>query len=487
MLRAGQIRPSTSPFSSPVLLVRKKDGTWRFCVDYRALNVIIVRDKFPIPTADELFDELGKSRFFSKLDLLAGYHQIRVRAEDVHKTAFRTHDGHFEFLVMPLGLTNAPSTFQATMNAIFRPFLRKFVLVFLDDILVYNGNWQDHLHHLRSVLQMLKTHGLVAKPSKCSFGQDRVEYLGHVVFHEGLVMDDSKVEAIRKWHVPTTVRDVRTFLGISGYYRRFIRGYATIVAPISDLLKQSDTFSWSPVAQAAFELLKSSLASAPVLGLPDFDKEFVVETDASGVGIGAVLTQANRPLAFFSQKLSPKMQAALTYHREMYAITQVVGKWRQYLLGRHFVIITDQKALRELTQQTIQTPKQQQWLAKLIGFDFEIKYRLGKLNTVADALSREVSSQLLAFSRPTFGILEDLRIALQHDPNLLQLLTDIAEGRNSPPGYTANHGLLLFNNRIVVPSESSFRARLLREFHSSTVGGQAGISRTFRRLSAHFF
>ncbi|KAL4378379.1 hypothetical protein GQ457_02G014110 [Hibiscus cannabinus] len=487
MLAAEQIRPSTSPFSSPVLLVRKKDGTWRFCVDYRALNAITIRDKFPIPTADELFDELGKSQFFSKLDLLSGYHQIRVRKEDVHKTAFRTHDGHYEFLVMPFGLTNAPSTFQATMNDIFRPHLRQFVLIFLDDILVFSSTWQDHLLHLRTVLQLLKQHGLVAKLSKCSFGHDTVEYLGHVVSRNGLAVDSTKVSAIQNWPVPSTIRDVRAFLGITGYYRRFIKGYATIAAPITDLLKRDDPFQWNVNAHEAFERLKACLCSAPILALPDFDREFVVETDASGVGIGAVLTQNNRPLAFYSKKLSPKMQAASTYHREMYAITQAVAKWRQYLLGRRFVILTDHKSLCELTQQTIQTPEQQHWLTKLIGYEFEIKYRPGKLNTIADTLSREIGAQLMAFTRPTFGVFDDIRIATQLDDELSRILAQIQSGELATQGYNIVNGLLLFQNRVMVPQESALRSRILREFHCSTLGGHAGISRTFRRLSSNFY
>ncbi|GMI86385.1 hypothetical protein HRI_002307800 [Hibiscus trionum] len=486
MLEKGHIQQSTSSFSSPVLLVRKKDGTWRFCVDYRALNVITIRDKFPIPTADELFDELGSSKKNSKLDLLAGYHQIQVRKEDVPKTAFCTHDGHYEFLVMSFGLTNSPSTFQATMNDIFRPHLRRFVLIFLDDILVFSRTWKDHIFHLRTVLQLLKQHGLVAKLSKCSFGQDTVEYLGHVVSCKGLEVDSAKVAAIRAWPVPSTLRDVRAFLGITGYYRHFIKGYAKIAAPLTDLLKKAEEFQWNGVALQAFESLKLCLCSAPVLSLPNFDKEFMVETDASGVGIGAVLTQDNRPLAFYSQKLSSKMQAASTYQREMYAITQAVAKWRQYLIGRHFVIITDQRSIRELTQQTIQTSDQQQWLAKLIGYDFEIKYLPGKLNTVADALSREVGAQLLAFTRPTFGIFEDIQTATQLDEYFSQLLTNIRSGTLDAQGYSEVNGLILLHNRVVVPSESALRSHLFREFHCSTMGGHAGISRTFRRLSSNF-
>ncbi|KAL4377959.1 hypothetical protein GQ457_02G031060 [Hibiscus cannabinus] len=212
MLEVGHIRKRTSHFPLPVLLVRKKDGTWHFCVDYRALNAITIRDKFPIPIANELFDELGHSHYFSKLDLWAGYHQIRVRTEDVHKTAFRTHDGHYELLVMPFGLTNAPSTFQAIMNDIFRPYLRKFILIFLDDILVFSATWFDHLQHLRMVLKTLQLHGFVAKISKCSFGQQSVEYLGHVVSCEGLSMDSTKIEAKQRWSVPSTIRDICAFL-----------------------------------------------------------------------------------------------------------------------------------------------------------------------------------------------------------------------------------------------------------------------------------
>ncbi|GMJ07359.1 hypothetical protein HRI_004405100 [Hibiscus trionum] len=196
MLANDLIRRSNSPFSSPVLLVKKNDGSWRFCIDYQALNAITVKDTFPIPTVDKLFDELGGSQFFSKLDLLAGYHQIRVKPEDVHKTTFRTHEGHYQFRVMPFSLTNAPSTFQLTMNDIFHPYLRRFVLIFLDDILIYSRDWPTHLHHVRQVLETLKLHGFVAKLFKCVFGQTSIEYLGHVVPREGLAVDSSKMQAI---------------------------------------------------------------------------------------------------------------------------------------------------------------------------------------------------------------------------------------------------------------------------------------------------
>ncbi|XP_019255164.1 PREDICTED: uncharacterized protein LOC109233755 [Nicotiana attenuata] len=306
MLREGLIQPSTSPFSSPVLLVRKKDGTWRFCVDYRALNAITVRDRFPIPTIDELFNELHGAHYFSKLDLLSEYHQIRVRPEDVAKTAFRTHDGHYEFLVMPLGLTNAPSTFQATMNEVFRPHLHRFVLVFFDDILVYSPSWVAHLEHLAVVLNLLRQHHLVAKRSKCLFGQTSVDYLGHIISAQGLSVDPAKIHAIQQWPPPYSIKKIRSFLGLAGYYRRFIHHYAALARPLSDLLRK-DSFRCGEKEQQAFDTLKDKLGSTPVLTLPDFSQEFQVETDASGQGIGAILSQQGHPIAYFSQKLCPRM------------------------------------------------------------------------------------------------------------------------------------------------------------------------------------
>lgn len=482
MLQQGIIQPSSSPFSSPVLLVKKKDGSWRFCTDYRALNAITIKDSFPIPTVDELLDELFGANYFSKLDLLSGYHQILVKPEDCHKTAFRTHQGLYEWLVMPFGISNAPASFQSLMNDVFRKQLRRSVLVFFDDILVYSPSWQAHLSHLEEVLQLLQSHSLFAKLSKCCFGMKQIDYLGHTVSGQGVAMDCSKVQAVLAWPTPSNLKQLRGFLGLTGYYRRFIQGYASVASPLTDLLKK-DSFKWNEHTQLAFEELKQALTTAPVLRLPDFTKPFVLETDASGLGIGAVLSQAKHPIAFFSKKLSPRMQKQSAYVRELYAISEVISKFRHYLIGHQFIIRTDQKSLKALSDQAIQTPEQQTWLHKFRGYNFTIEYKPGKDNIAADALSR---SLLLSLSSPQPALIQQIQQAGNHDTKYTALVTQCLQNL-APENYAIRQGLLYWKDRLVIPDVPELITSILQEFHSSPLGGHSGITRTKARVSAQFF
>jgi predicted aspartyl protease len=332
MLDSRLIRPSTSPFSSPVLLVKKKDGSWRFCTDYRSLNVATVKDRFPIPTVDDMLEELYGATYFTKLELRVGYHQVRVNPSDVNKTAFRTHNGHYEYLVMPFGLSNAPSTFQAIINSIFRPYLRKFILVFFYDILVYSPTWNEHLLHVKQTLDTLRQHQFFAKDNKCVFGQQELEYLGHIVTHRGVKVDNSKIAAMVAWPPPTTISELRGFLGLTGYYRKFIQNYGIIARPLTNLLKKGK-FGWNEDADTAFLALKQAMTTTPILAMPNFDDSFTIETDASGDGIGAILSQQGRPIAFMSRGLGVTKQSWSTYAKEMLAIFLVTKQYWSYVFG----------------------------------------------------------------------------------------------------------------------------------------------------------
>ena len=301
LVTKGLVRESLSPCAVPALLVPKKDGSMRMCVDSRAINKFTIKYRYPIPRLEDMLDELHGSQVFSKIDLRSGYYQIRIREGDEWKTAFKTKGGLFEWLVMPFGLSNAPSTFMRLMNQVFRPYIGRFVVVYFDDILIYSQSEQDHYDHLREIMEVLEKENLYGNLKKCTFFVKEVIFLGYVVSRDGIKVDESKIEAIRSWPVPKSIHDVRSFYGLASFYRRFIRDFSTITAPMTEVIKGS-FFQWTSRAQEAFEAIKAKLTQAPVLALPCFDKVFEVECDASGIGIGGVLVQEGRPLAYFIEE-----------------------------------------------------------------------------------------------------------------------------------------------------------------------------------------
>jgi hypothetical protein len=355
MLAKGLIQPSVSAFSSPILLVRKKDGSWRFCVDYRYLNAPTLKSKFPIPVFDELMDEAA-AKWFTTFDLNVGYHQIRLKLGEEFKTAFQTHFGHFEFKVMAFGLCGALGTFQGAMNTTLAPLLRKCVVVFFDDILIYSSTFEEHLKHIKQVLQLLLKDQWQVKLSKCTFAQNQIHYLGHIISDKGIATDPVKVSTIFVWPQPTDVKQLRSFLGLAGYYRRFLKHFAIISKPLTALLKKHTLFVWTVDHDVAFNTLKLALTSAPVLAVPDFSKRFCIETDACKNGVGVVLMQDGHPLAFISKALGSKTQGLSTYEKEYLAILIAIDQWRSYLLHSEFDIYTDQKSPVHLNEQRLHTP-----------------------------------------------------------------------------------------------------------------------------------
>uniref|UniRef100_A0A3P9MEE5 Gypsy retrotransposon integrase-like protein 1 n=1 Tax=Oryzias latipes TaxID=8090 RepID=A0A3P9MEE5_ORYLA len=409
MLEKGVIRDSCSPWAAPIVLVRKKDGSLRFCVDYRKLNAVTHKDAFPLPRIEETLTNLTHAEWFSTLDLASGYWQVAMDAKDREKTAFTTPLGLFEFNRMPFGLCNAPATFQRLMQQCLSRQLSESLLVYLDDIIIYSPDFSSHLQDLEGVFERLRHHGLKLRLDKCKLLQQEVKFLGHIVDKQGVKPDPEKLSAVQDWPPPTTIKQVRSFLGLAGYYRRFVSNFARIARPLNQLLtgipanNKSGTgrVQWTTDCQKAFETLKTALTEAPVLAYADYSLPFLVYTDASYQGLGAVLAQVQdgreRVIAYASRSLHPSERNDANYSSfklELLALKwAVTEKFKDYLTGVKFTVFTDNNPVAHL-QTAHLGATEQRWVAQLASFDYDIKYRPGKSNANADALSRNPSSTL---------------------------------------------------------------------------------------------
>ncbi|KAL2243581.1 UNVERIFIED_CONTAM: Transposon Tf2-12 polyprotein [Sesamum indicum] len=511
----GFIRPSTSPWGAPVLFVKKKDGSMRLCIDYRQLNRVTVKNKYPLPRLDDLLDQLKGATIFSKIDLRSGYWQLRIAENDIPKTAFRTRYGHYEFLVMPFGLTNAPAAFMALMNRTFQEYLDHFVIVFIDDILVYSKDRDEHEQHLRIVLQILKEKELYAKLSKCEFWVNQVVFLGHVVSGDGVMPDPSKVKAITEWRVPKNATEVRSFLGLAGYYRRFVEGFSIIAGPLTKLLRKGVEFQWTEQCQQSFDELKKRLTSNPILVLPSGSGGYIVYTDASKQGLGCVLMQNGKVIAYASRQLKNHELNYPTYDLELAAIVHALKIWRHYLYGEKFQILTDHKSLKYILTQKELNLRQRRWIELLKDYDCTIDFHPGKANVVADALSRKSSSTLANLGSHNQTLLLEMRsmntklevdqvagllAALQIKPDfvdqikeaqtreafLLRMLERIRLGKKTNFSIRGD-GVLVNGGRVCVPDTDGLREAILQEAHNSPYAMHPGTTKMYRNLRPYYW
>ncbi|XP_071727227.1 uncharacterized protein [Rutidosis leptorrhynchoides] len=416
LLDHGFIRPSTSPWGAPILFVKKKDGSFRMCIDYRELNKLTIKNRYPLPRIDDLFDQLQGSCVYSKIDLRSGYHQLRVKEEDIPKTAFRTRYGHYEFLVMPFGLTNAPAVFMDLMNRVCSPYLDKFVIVFIDDILIYSKKQ------------------LYAKFSKCAFWLKEVQFLGHVVSSKGIQVDPAKIEAIKKWETPKTPMQIRQFLGLAGYYRRFIQDFSRIAKPLTALTQKGRKYEWTSEQESAFQLLKKKLTTAPILSLPEGNDDFEIYCDASRQGFGCVLMQRKKVIAYASRQLKIHERNYTTHDLELGAVVFALKIWRHYLYGVKCTVFTDHKSLQHIFDQKQLNMRQRRWVELINDYDCEIRYHPGKANVVADALS-----------------------------------------------------IRYFANRIWVPKLGGLRKLILNEAHKTRYSIHPGVGKMYQDLKTHYW
>jgi hypothetical protein len=531
LLSKGFIRPSKSPVGAPVVFAKKKDGTLRLCIDYRQLNSRTRKDRYPIPPISTLLAKLSAAKIFTKIDLRGAYNLLRIVEGDEWKTAFRTRYGSFEFLVMPFGLTNARASFQHFVNDVFHQHVDNFVIVYLDDILVYSNTLEEHRQHVRTVLELLRDNGLYGKATKCEFHTTSIEYLGYFVTPQGLEMDPAKVRSILDWPIPTSIKGVQSFLGFANFYRRFIQDYSKVANPLTSLIKKDLPFKWGEPQQEAFELLKTRFTAALILAHFDPSLPTFVETDASDYALGCILSQVGtddllHPVAFESRKMQPAELNYEIHDKELLAIHYAFTKWRSMLLSldSQIVVLTDHTSLRYFMSSKLLNRRQARWAEFLSEFDFEVRYRPGKQGQKPDALSRRddvyprggdgayalnnpqnyrpllkqaelrlATTELrpatlfanLTANLPVMdseGLRQRMQQAQLADDKIVQLRTDL------PDGYTLDtDDVLLFDSRIFVPENDSIKLDILRSRHDHPLAGHPGRTKTLQLVRRDFY
>ncbi|GFX55818.1 retrovirus-related Pol polyprotein from transposon 297 [Trichonephila clavipes] len=475
-LDEGIVQPSESPWSSPVVLVRKKDGSWRFCVDYRKLNSVTKKDVYPLPRIDDTLDCLKGAKFFSSMDLRSGYWQIEIDEADREKTAFITPEGLYEFKVLPFGLCNAPATFERIMDNLLRHFKWTMCLCYLDDIIVFSETFEDHLIRLRLVLKCLQEAGIKLNSKKCLFAAQEVKILGHLVSSNGVRPDPDKIKAVRNFPTPKNIHDIRSFLGLCSYFRRFIKGFCYLAEPLHSLLKSGVEFHWGPEEVEAFHSLKKALTSDPVLGMYDERASTEIHTDTSGYGIGAVLVQiqnnVEKVIAYASRTLTKAETNYSTTERECLAIVWATNNFRPYIFGKHFTVVTDHQYLCWLMNLKDPSGRLARWALRLQEHDFDVKYKTGK-HSDADALSRNPVEEETETPDKFLAVTTSMNLAMEQkkdqDLTKLKLLSNSSKNEE----FRFIDGILCRKNfdpdgklwLPVIPKH--LRADILRHFHDA--------------------
>lgn len=531
MHKEGVIEPSDSPWASPVVLVRKKDGTMRFCVDYRKLNDITKKDSYPLPRIDDTLDTLSGATWFSTLDLKSGYWQVEMEQGDKEKTAFTVGTGLWQFNVMPFGLCNAPATFERLMEHVLRGLAWNTCLVYLDDIIVIGKSFDEHLERLREVFQRLRGANLKLSPKKCELFKDRVKYLGHEVSTEGVATDVSKVVAVKKWPVPKDKTELRSFLGLCTYYRRFIKNFADIAGCLHKLTEKGRVYKWSSECDTSFQELKERLCSAPILAYPKPGERFIIDTDASNIGIGGVLSQIHngeeKVIAYFSRKLSKQEVNYCVTRRELLAVVATVKNFHKYLYGQEFLLRTDHAALRWLLHFKNPEGQAARWIERLQGYDFQTEHRKGTVHLNADALSRRPCAEICkhcdrleereepVIVRVTKISADDASVQTKQrdDQDISEIIQwiekgqrpqwkDLAEFSTIIKSYWAQwHSLQLVDgtlyrnweaadgksSRLQLVLPQSEVPKVLDEIHGGASGGHLGINKTITKIRERFY